>query len=698
MLQQVADILEENSCREELRHSAFDPITGKGSIGKRVALRLDDFAVKEQFIPTAMTSVPLVAKLRKHKSIAAMISKELKATPSEALRGRIAEELIRLRCLYDFPFWAASFVYIKRKGGGEDCRFVLTAPQRKLVAKFEEARLAGKPIRVILLKARQWGGSTTSQLYMAWLQLMHQVGLNSLIIAHVRDASVEIKDMFDRMLNAYPRQMLFGNAEADGNAPKMTSVLGSQNTFRIPSRNCKIKIGTAEKPDSCRGGDYNLVHLSEVGVWQKTDGKSPEDIVQSACSGIMLKPYTMIVYESTAKGTGNFFQHEYDAAKAGHSQFQPLFISWFDIEQNSIPFANDEEREVFAQQLWERRFSDAVESDREEPGKYLWWLWQIGASLEAINWYITERRGKNDHAVMASEAPSDDVEAFANSGAIVFDNYQVAKLAEMCRPPSVIGEMDSDALEGEECLNNLRFVESRGGNLAIWHMPEDNPDGYNITDRYLTVVDVGGRGQKADWSVIVVFDRLAMTEADGKPVVAAQWRGHCDIDQLAWTAAKIAAFYNESLLVIESNTMETRDRNRDVDGDQSLFILNQIRDVYPNLYARTQSEDDIRSGIPRKYGFHTNIKTKPLVISTLIKAVRDGLWVEYDEKCIDELKSYEKKKDNSYGAAVGKHDDILMTRAIGLYVCFSEMELPQIVATQRQPMAKKHKPATEARF
>ncbi|MDE7393142.1 MAG: hypothetical protein K2M80_01530, partial [Muribaculaceae bacterium] len=46
-----------------------------------------------------------------------------------------------------------------------------------------------------------------------------------------------------------------------------------------------------------------------------------------------------------------------------------------------------------------------------------------------------------------------------------------------------------------------------------------------------------------------------------------------------------------SLLVIESNTLETHDRERQVEGgDQSQYILNQISTVYPNLYARRQSE------------------------------------------------------------------------------------------------------------
>ena len=53
------------------------------------------------------------------------------------------------------------------------------------------------------------------------------------------------------------------------------------------------------------------------------------------------------------------------------------------------------------------------------PDANLWSLWEKGATLEAINWYIEERAGKDDFAVMASEFPSDDVEAFVHSGSMV---------------------------------------------------------------------------------------------------------------------------------------------------------------------------------------------------------------------------------------------------------------------------------------
>ena len=235
--------------------------------------------------------------------------------------------------------------------------------------------------------------------------------------------------------------------------------------------------------------------------------------------------------------------------------------------------------------------------------------------------------------------------------------------------------------------------------LSVWNLPDPhNPnDPEEVINRYLTVVDVGGRSHKADWSVIVVFDRLLMIDG-GKPSVVAQWYGHIDMDLLAWKAAQIAAFYDNSLLVIESNTLETHDKERDVDGDQSNAILNQIKSIYPNLYARKQSEDAIVQGLPVRYGFHTNVATKPMIISTLVKVIRDGLYVERDKRCIDEYLNYEKKPNGSFGAKAGTHDDLLMTRAIGLHICYYEMELPQVVTRGRNSLKYVPKVVSAASF
>ena len=682
----VSNIVAENDKRRDEMFSRFNPITGEGSVGKRVFVHIQDFPMQSQWLPASMAKNTLVKALIKNNGIDGLLRNDMGVDePTQEDREAVINTFVRLRSLHDFPFWAATFVYIKNKEVGQpDCLFRLSYPQRRFVEMLERMRLAEKPIRIILLKARQWGGSTTSQLYMAWLQLIHRTGLNSLIISNYNKGSETIKGMFKKMIEAYPVSMLHEAGDTySENEEKLVGVGRSGLTQLVPQRNATISIGSAESPDSCRGGDYALVHLSEVGLWKATDGKKPEDIVRSACSGVLYRPYTMIVYESTANGVGNFFHNEYVEAKDPEikSQFEPLFISWFDIELYQLPFENKEELYKFATWLYDNRLNGSAPSDREECGKYLWWLWEIGATLEGIHWYVEERAKYHDHGSMASEYPSDDIEAFVNSGSAVFDKYCVEALRPTTKkPPRYVGDIYAHGDEGEDALRDLRFKADAQGMLWVWNLPDPvNPnDPEEVTNRYLTVVDVGGRSNKADWSVIVVFDRLLMMDV-GKPSVVAQWYGHIDMDLLAWKAAQIAAFYDNSLLVIESNTLETHDKERNVDGDQSTAILNQIKDIYPNLYARKQSEDAIVQGLPVRYGFHTNVATKPMIISTLVKVIREGLYIERDKRCIDEFLNYEKKPNGSFGAKAGTHDDLLMTRAIGLHICFYEMELPQVV-------------------
>lgn len=671
----ISKILQENERRRAIVFAPFNPITGEGSIGQRVAFTVSDYPIPTQYLPVEMMDEPFVKSLSKAGSVDAFIRDALLLPVTDEARDKVVEEFIRIRQKHDYPFWAAMFAYIKRKGGGTDVLFRLNRPQRKLIKRLEKMRKAGKPIRLILLKARQWGGSTAIQIYMAWLQLVHEVGLNSLIIAHQGTGSDEIKDMFDRMIKSYPVEMLheLGDAYAP-NEPKMVGVGKSGNIFRVPQRNCKIKIGTAERPNSCRGGDYNLVHLSEVALWKETDGKKPENIVRSACSGILLRPYTMIVYESTPNGVGNFFHKEYLAAKKGLSQFEAMFVAWFEIEQYELPFENEAEKYEFAKKLFANRRNEEIKSDREEPGTYLWRLWEKGATLEAIHWYVSERSKYTNHGDMASEYPSDDIEAFTYSGRKVFSSEDVEQFRPACRAPRWIGEIYGSADEGEKAIEGLRFKKEADGRLFMWHDVERS-DIEEVTDRYLVVVDVcKGHTKNADFADILVIDRLFMMDGE-PPVVAAEWHGHIDMDKLAWKATQVAAYYNNSLLVIESNTLETNNTKGEAE-----YILTLIHEVYGRqLYARKQSAEDIRQGLPKKYGYHTNPLTKKVVIYNLKVVIRERLYIEREEACLDEYLTYVETENNVFEAMEGYHDDRLMTRAIGMQVCYHEMELPRIV-------------------
>ena len=692
----VEELLAENRRRREINMRIYDPIRGDLEDPQRFELPIEEEPGGSVFLPLEMREETMVRELQRHGSY------RMYDRVVNRRRGRRAEpgsekdrlhienvrrEFTLLRIRYDFPFWAASFVYIKVKGGGESRRFVLNAPQRKLVESLESMRRMGEPIRLILLKARQWGGSTCVQLYMAWLQLVQEVSLNSLIIAHQRAGTDEILEMFTHMLERYPDWLLeslrhspegqgetAGKRGRRGKERRIEAAGMSRSAFRIPARNCKVKVGSAERPDACRGGDYNLVHFSEVGLWKATKGKTPEMVVRSACSGVLLRHNTMIVMESTANGTGNYFHTEYSAAKRGESQFKALFVAWYEIDQYSTPI---EDEESFAAKLLEGRGETVHNSMRRETGAYLWSLWQRGATLEAINWYVNERMKYNDHGQMAAEYPSDDVEAFVHSGARVFDQYNVERMRPDCMMPPQIGEIMGDAPFGERALQLLRFVPSERGCLKMWEDRGWTPRHLVMSDRYLVVVDIGGRCRTSDWSVILVIDREDMKDG-GKPRIVAQWRGHTEMYTLAWKAASIAKYYHDALLVVESNTIETCDPYRRVDGDQSYSIFRELSDVNINLYERHSSSDCIRETLSNRYGFHTNINTKPMIISGLIKAVNEQMYIERDEECLDEYLTYEQRQNGSFGAIAGKHDDLLMTRAIGLHVCFNEMPLPAI--------------------
>ena len=676
-MKEVEAILKENDKRLAEIASPFDPVTGEGSIGERKKVAIKDMpAMPVMWLPVEMLDNKLVKELLAAKTIRNYIRRKRWEYTDENV-DYVIEAFIRVRIRFDFPFWAALYAVVQDKVTARLVRFILNRPQLRLVSLFEDMRKAGLPIRVIVLKARQWGGSTLTQIYMAWIQLVLAVGRNSAIVAHVKKASYGVRGMLKRLIEHYPVSLVHDIGEPYKTNEPIVTGTPSPNVIGIKSRECEIEVGSAENPDSERSANIYLAHLTEVAFWKSTENKSPEDIVRSVCSGVLLQPLTLIVYESTANGTGNFFQMEYDAAKRHQSNFRALFVAWWQIEIYSKPFKDEGERADFAVWLYKNRNNANVADLRHEPGKYLWRLFNMGATLEAIHWYIEKRSEYHSHAGIAAEYPSDDIEAFVNSGKRIFDIYLVDKFKDACRPPLAVGDVAGRERTGKECLLDLKFVHDGQGQLWVWEYPETFTD-EKVMYRYLVTVDIGGRSDDSDWSVISVIDRYDMMDG-GLPSIVAQWYGHIDHDLLAWKAAQVAAWYDSALLVIESNTLETKDKNRYVNGDQSSFILNELKEAYPNLYARKSTDvDSVKEGAEVKYGFHTNVKTKGDIISLLIEVIREHLYIERDVRCLDEYLTYE-EHDGSFDAIEGKHDDLLMTRAIGLWVCYKEMPRPYFV-------------------
>lgn len=551
--------------------------------------------------------------------------------------SRLALE--RLRCEHDFEFWAWRCVRVRQKLSGRREPIRLNPGQRLMVDAMERMRLAGKPVRLIVLKPRQCGASTLVTLYFAWIQIVLRPNWNSLVCAQVANTARIMRHAYGRLLAEYPPELW--DDEAWG-PRRLMSVSGAELTSGLGTTGSTVTVGSSNSPDSGRGIDVSLAHLSEVAYWRDSPAATPDDFVRAVCAGLPMVELSAVVLESTANGTGNFFHQEWLRSVEGRGDKQAVFIPWHILDINRAPVADPE----------------AMWSSLDSYGRD---LWERGLSLEAIAWYMAKRREYKVEQSMKAEFPTTPDEAFANSGCDVFSAVAVARLRAACREPAMTGELRGDTLTGPSALRGLRFTPDPTGALRVWHEPD--PDA--MPHRYVVAVDIGGRTPASDWSVIAVIDRgRPDCEPAPPPRVVAQWRGHCDHDLLAWRAAAIAQWYACALLVVESNTLETEQ-----DG-ASTYILETVSRHYRHLYSRVMRD---RAGHPaeRRWGFHTNRATKVLLIQELVARVRDATYEEADADACTEMSAYRMLPDGSYGARPSSHDDILMTRAIGLYVATS---------------------------
>jgi len=666
---QVDRLLLEDDARLVKLDVKFDPISGFGSTGKRFKFQLAEFT---WYLPEELRDNKLIREVNKVSSVRAYCERYGIA----GHESMVIEKLIHLRAKYDFPFYAAKFVSIKAKVGGQNIKFVLNYPQRLLLEEFEKLRLADKPINVIVLKARQWGGSTLTQNYMAWIQLMHKQAWYSAIVAHQSSAALKIKAMYDKMIKDFPPSLLGIKSRSK---LRLSPYSGSRTDYTISQdkqqvRDTVISIGSMQSPDSIRAGDVSMVHYSEVGLYRTTEGKTPEDLIQAISSSIPDAPLAMNVMESTAKGENNLFHHEWLDAKNHISDRVPVFIPWYFIELYRRPFVSERARRLFARKLIENKDNSSAENTRAEPGSYLWGLWskENGPTLEALNWYVHKRKEYRTHDSMASEFPSDDIEAFAHSGQAIFDRYHIEALRADCCSAKLVGEVMGDAPVGQQALQNVRFIPDTQGQLRVWSLPDTS---FKATNRYVVAVDVGGVSDRSDYSAIVVIDRWWRTEGEPDEIVA-EWHGHCPHDLLAWRMLQIAHFYGDALLIPEANTF-VNDLTR-TEGDHAQFILDIIGGVYRNLYTRQASPEKIRQGRAREWGFQTNRYTKELIIDHLKMLIDSHGYVEREKEALSEYHVYQRDEKGAANAAQGYHDDRLMARAIGLYVS-STLPMPREV-------------------
>lgn len=640
----IPSIVARNEQHKAALFTPYDPIVGTGSPVERVRLNLNKAHDKFVNIPHWMANNHYIEGMIECGDVESFCER------SNINITEMMDALHYLRCKFDFEYWCATCCKIKEKKTGKMINLIFNNGQRKLYKAQAEQWANQQPVRIILDKSRQWGGSTETEAFLLWIQTFHEINWNSVIVAHQKDPARNVRAMYNRMVKAHPKNI------AD---IEMHNFEGSSNNKYLEGRGCVISIGTALKPEALRSDDIKMAHFSEVGLYKRTKETTPESLIQAIVSSIPADlPNTVIILESTAKGIGNFFYEQWQLAVSGESAYTPIFVAWWELPQYYKEFKSKKERDEFIVSMTDKEL----------------YRFNLGATLEGLNWYrVKLKELSGDEIAMMNEYPSDPDESFAATQRYAHNPLYLSDLSGYCKEPLYRGEIMADAITGKGALENISFVEQPNGKLKIWALPDKSQ---KIRDRYVVAFDIGSRSEGSDPSAISVLDRYWLMEGGCEERVAS-YEFHCDQDLAAWKAVQIAKFYNDALLVPEINTAVRN--SSETDGDHTLTIFDIIKPHYYNIYARTNPQR-VKEGKPALLGFHTNRKTKTELVNHYNAVIREGTFIERDSRAIYQAKHYEIKADGSYGNIDGKdeHDDLHMTTMIALKVS-AEMDAPKII-------------------
>ena len=374
-------------------------------------------------------------------------------------------------------------------------------PQNKYYNVIKELKKQNKPVRIIILKARQMGFSTATE-GIFFKETVTKPNVNTAIVAHKEDSTANLFNMSKLMYNQIPepikperkasnaKELVFDNKDGSG-------------------LNSKIKCMTAGGDGVGRSDTINNLHISELAFW-KGDKK---DTLLGLLQAVPNTPNTMVIIESTANGF-EYFKELWDTAVAGKNDFVPLFVGWNELNEYRMPY-------------------NGFELTKEE--KELQTLY--GITLEQLSWrrWCIANNCGNDETLFRQEYPINPQEAFISTGNCYFDKEAVINRIQEIEEPIVSGSFvfDYDGLE----ITNIKWQEEKDGPIKIYKEPEKRRP-------YVLSGDTAGEG--SDYFTGHVLDNIT-----GKQVAVLKQ----EFDEITYTRQMycLGKYYNNALIGIEAN-------------------------------------------------------------------------------------------------------------------------------------------------
>ncbi len=369
--------------------------------------------------------------------------------------------------------------------------------------------------------------------------------------------------------------------------------------------NSSWRIGSATD-NLGRSRTLSFTHFSEAAFFD-----CPISELQKSIGEALTKD-AIIIYETTANGY-NEAKDLWDSGTCLN-----LFYQWWKSEE----YIEEDTSILFD-------VSDKILIDK------LGFLKAKGLSDKQLAWYVKKYNTYLDKNALYQEYPCTPEEAFVASGDCEFDKNKLIERIEYARnhPPIIKG--DFFQRKTQDGINAMivesRFAESEYGEVRIYTLPQRGVE-------YVIGVDTAGTG--SDYFTAVVENGM-----NGQTVAVYQVK-RIDEDLFAHKLYSLGEYYNNALIAVEINF--------------STSVVRELAEVgYPRLYTRGEGSDML--------GFRTTQITRPLLISNLKASFREDPEIEVDLGILYEMLSFIRKNGRAE-AEVGKHDDLVMAKAIARYI------------------------------
>lgn len=411
---------------------------------------------------------------------------------------------------------------------------VLNEPQLKYYNVIKSMYQQRKPIRIIILKARQMGFSTETEAIIFKNVVTHH-NYNAGIVAHKEDSTANLFNMSKRMLEYLPKDLKPERKKS--NAKEL--VFNNEQGTGLDSR---MKVMTAGGKGIGRSDTFTALHLSELAFWEGNKKVTMTGLLQSVPN----TPDSMIIIESTANGY-EYFKEMWDKAVAGENDFYPLFIGWNELKEYSMPYTG----------------FDLTQDEKELQKQY-------NLTLEQLTWrrWCIKNNCSGDINQFKQEYPICPEEAFLSTGACYFNKDNIIKRIKVAPKPIITGKFNC-YYDGTR-IRNQKFLELEKGAIKIYEYPENRVP-------YVIGGDTAGEG--SDYFTAHVINNIT-----GKQVAVLRQQQN-EIEYVKQVYC-LGMFYNKALIALENN-FSTYPTQKLMELNYPNQYVRKKEDVYNNKYEKS---------------------------------------------------------------------------------------------------------------